>query len=103
MVKIWFDWYEFLILGPKFMVKVDGIKIKSIRTYLESVISAKQPLTDELLFDGFKIVLEYSLKHEFVSKNVSLQIIEMKLNEIIGAHNKEPKQKFKTRWCNVRS
>lgn len=93
MVKIWFDWYEFNFqLKPKFS-KVDGIKIKSIRTYLESVISAKQPLTDELLFDGFKIVLEYSLKHEFVSKNVSLQIIEMKLNEIIALTTKRPSNK----------
>lgn len=93
MVKIWFDWYEFNFqLKPKFS-KVDGIKIKSIRTYLESVISAKQPLTDELLYDGFKIVLEYSLKHEFVSKNVSLQIIEMKLNEIIALTTKRPSNK----------
>lgn len=93
MVKIWFDWYEFNFqFKPKFS-KVDGIKIKSIRTYLESVISAKQPLTDELLFDGFKIVLKYSLKHEFVSKNVSLQIIEMKLNEIIALTTKRPSNK----------
>lgn len=93
MVKIWFDWYEFNFqVKPKFS-KVDGTKIKSIRAYLESVISAKQPLTDELLFDGFKIVLEYSLKHEFVSKNVSLQIIEMKLNEIIALTTKRPSNK----------
>lgn len=93
MVKIWFDWYEFNFqVKPKFS-KVDGTKIKSIRTYLESLISAKQPLTDELLYDGFKIVLEYSLKHEFVSKNVSLQIIEMKLNEIIALTTKRPSNK----------
>jgi 5-methylcytosine-specific restriction endonuclease McrA len=84
MVKIWFEWYEFNFkVKPKFS-KVDGAKLKSIRTYLESVISAKQPLTDELLYDGFRIVLEYSLKHEFVSKNLSLAIIDMKMNEIIA-------------------
>lgn len=93
MVKIWFDWYEFNFhVKPKFNDK-DGLKIKSIRTYLESVISAKQPLTDELLYDGFKIILEYSLKHEFVSKNMSLQIIEMKLNEIIALTTKRPNNK----------
>ena len=93
MVKIWFDWYEFNFhVKPKFN-DTDGAKIKSIRTYLESLISAKQPLTDELLYDGFKIVLEYSLKHEFVSKNVSLQIIEMKLNEIIALTTKRPSNK----------
>lgn len=93
MVKIWFDWYEFNFhVKPKFN-DTDGAKIKSIRTHLESLISAKQPLTDELLYDGFKIVLEYSLKHEFVSKNVSLQIIEMKLNEIIALTTKRPSNK----------
>lgn len=84
MVKIWFEWYEFNFqVKPKFS-KVDGAKLKSIRIYLESVISAKQSLTDELLYDGFRIVLEYSLKHEFVSKNLSLAIIDMKMNEIIA-------------------
>lgn len=93
MVKIWFDWYEFNFhVKPKFNDK-DGLKIKSIRTYLEAVISAKQPLTDELLYDGFKIILEYSLKHEFVSKNVSLQIIDMKINEIIALTTKRPNDK----------
>ena len=93
LVKIWFEWYEFNFhVKPKYTA-IDGVKIKSIRTYLESLIEAKQPLTDELLYDGFKIVLEYSLKHEFVSKNVSLSIIDMKLNEIIALTTKRPNNK----------
>lgn len=84
MVKIWFDWYEFKFsVIPKFG-QVDGSKIKSIKKYLESAISKKGEVTDQKIFDAWQLILETSTKHEFVSKNLSLSIIDMKMNEIIA-------------------
>ena len=84
MVKIWFDWYElkFSVI-PKFG-QVDGSKIKSIKKYLETAISKKGEVTDQKIFDAWQLILETSTKHEFVSKNLSLSIIDMKMNEIIA-------------------
>lgn len=90
MVKIWYDWFESLnSVIPKFSAK-DGAKIKSIRKYLEAAISKKGELTDEKILEAWSLILQTIPKHEFVSKNLSLGIIEMKLNEIISLAIQKP-------------
>lgn len=89
MVKIWMDWFEFENSVPPKFTAVDGAKIKSIQKYLEMVISKKGELTDQKIFDAWSLILETVPKHDFVYKNLSLAIIDQKINELISlASNK---------------
>lgn len=81
MVDVWSQWYqENRGIAPKFSA-VDGAKIKSIKTYLEKI--SPHSGEDEII-SAWSGILDAVPQHAWVSANLSLAIIDSKLNEIIS-------------------
>jgi hypothetical protein len=91
MVSVWFEWFEKEFgVEPK-MTDRDGLVLKRIREYLTKLLNQKNNYSNENLFESFKIILEAIKEHEWIYQNVSLSIIESKINELIAIVRK-PKQ-----------
>ena len=79
----WFEWYERRYgFKPKFSA-TDGAKVKSIQKYL-SDLSKQRGATEDDAVDVWIAALEAIQYHDWVAQNVSLPIIESKLNELIA-------------------
>ena len=91
MVSVWFEWFENEFgVEPK-MTDRDGLVLKRIREYLTKLLNQKNNYSNESLYESFKIILEAIKEHEWIYQNVSLSIIESKINELIAIVRK-PKQ-----------
>jgi len=93
MVAVWFEWFENEFgVEPK-MTDRDGLVLKRIRDYLTKLLNQKNNYSNERLYESFKIILEAIKEHEWIYQNVSLSIIESKINELIAIARKPKKTK----------
>ena len=83
MVKVWYEWFEEQNKTEPKMIDKDFAALKRIREYFTKQLIKKNNYSDENLYQSFRIILDAVKKHEFVSKNVSIPIIESKINELI--------------------